>query len=133
MIAAVAVMAERAESREDGKLDLYGIHNCRYVESFPAKLSLTLAIRFDIEPLDFGVVQNIAVRVVDEDHAELVALRASPLNFGSNHPPGQPLAYDMIVPITFGFPREGTFTFEIRVNDRTVARVPLRVEITPAR
>jgi hypothetical protein len=39
-----------------------------------------------------------------------------------------PLAYDLVVPLTVGFPRAGTWTFDVRVNDRAVARVPLRVE-----
>src|SRR4051812_40826761 len=121
MIAAIAVMAERAEVRKDGKLDLTGIYNCRYVPELPANVEMTLAMRFDIEPLDFGVHQNIAVHVMDEDHAEMVNLRASPVTFESPHAPGLPLAYDLIVPLSIRFPRDGTWIFDVRVNDRTIA------------
>jgi hypothetical protein len=130
VIATVAVVAENAKVRPDGKLDISGVYNCRYAPSLPAKLDITLAMRFDIEPLDFGVHQNISVHIMDEDNAEMVNLRASPVSFDSPHPPGLPLAYDLILPLSVGFPRDGTWTFDVRVNEKTVARVPLRVEQT---
>ena len=108
MIPSIAVFAERAESREDGKLDLLGVYNCRYVPEVPAQMEMTLALRFDVEPLDFGIPLAITVHVMDEDNTEMVSLRAAPMTFGSEHAPGLPLAYDMIVPISISFPREGT-------------------------
>ena len=128
MIATLAVIAEYAQVRTDGKLDVTGVYNCRYSSVLPAKLDVTLALRFDIEPLDYGVHQRIAVHIIDEDSAEMVNVRASPISFESPQQPGLPLAYDLIVPLTVGFPREGTWTFDVRVNEKTVARVPLRVE-----
>jgi hypothetical protein len=128
MIACVAVLAEHAQVRPDGKLDIRGVYNCRYAPELPAKLDVTLALRFDIEPLDFGAHQHIVVHIMDEDGSELVNLRASPISFESPHAPGLPLAYDLVIPLTIGFPIEGTWTFDVRVNDRSVARVPLRVE-----
>ena len=128
MITTLAVIAEHAKVRSDGKLDVTGVYNCRYSPELPARLDVTLALRFDIEPLDYGAHQRIAVHIVDEDGAEMVNVRASPISFESPKTPGLPLAYDLIVPLTVVFPREGTWTFDVRVNDRTVARVPLRVE-----
>jgi hypothetical protein len=128
MIATIAALAERAETRADGKLDIIGVYNCRYVTALPDKLEVVLAMRFDIEPLDYGVKQNIGVHIVDEDSAELVNLRATPVSFASPHAPGLPVAYDLILPLTVRFPRDGTWTFEVRVNGRVVARVPMRVE-----
>ena len=128
MIAALAVIAEQASVRADGKLDVTGVYNCRYASELPAKLDVTLALRFDIEPFDYGTHQRVSVHIVDEDGSEMVNVRASPLTFESPKTPGLPLAYDLIVPLTVGFPREGTWTFDVRVNDKTVARVPLRVE-----
>ncbi|HEY4216417.1 MAG TPA: hypothetical protein VGM67_04730 [Gemmatimonadaceae bacterium] len=128
MIASIAVIAESAQVREDGKLDVSGVYNCRFSPSLPAKLGVTLAMRFDVEPLDYGTHQNISVHIMDEDSSEMVNLKASPVSFESPHSPGLPLAYDLILPLTVGFPREGTWTFDVRVNDRSVARVPLRVE-----
>ena len=128
MISTVAVIAEHAEVRPDGKLDVNGVYNCRYATSLPAKFDVTLALRFDIEPLDYGVHQHIAVHIMDEDSAEMVNVRATPISFESPAMPGLPLAYDLILPLNVGFPREGTWTFDVRVNDRSLARVPLRIE-----
>jgi hypothetical protein len=99
-----------------------------YAPALPAKLDVMLAMRFDVEPLDYGVRQNIAVHIMDEDSSEMVNLRASPVSFDAPKTPGLPLAYDLILPLTVGFPREGTWTFDVRVNEKSVARVLLRVE-----
>lgn len=128
MIPCIAVVAERAVVREDGKLDVSGVYNCRYASELPAKLAVTLAMRFDIEPLDYGICHNLSVHIMDEDGGEMVNLRANPVSFDSPHRPGLPLAYDLILPLTVGFPCAGTWTFDVRVNERTVAWVPLRVE-----
>jgi hypothetical protein len=74
------------------------------------------------------VEQNISVHIMDEDSTEMVNLRASPVSFDSPHAPGRPLAYDLIIPLTVGFPHEATWTFDVRVNEKTLARVPLRIE-----
>jgi len=128
MIAALAVIAEQARVRPDGKLDITGVYNCRFSPELPAQLDVTLALRFDIEPFDYGAQQHISIHIVDDDGTEMVTVRASPISFESPKTPGLPQAYDLIVPLTVGFPHEGTWTFDVRVNDKTVARVPLRVE-----
>ncbi len=129
MIATVAALAEHAEVRADGKLDITGVYNCRYTSTLPAKLDVVLAMRFDIEPLDYGVNQNISIHIVDDDDAELVNLRATPVSFAAPAVAGLPLAYDLILPLGIRFPNEGTWTFDVRVNGKTKARSPLRVEI----
>jgi hypothetical protein len=128
VIATIATIAEHAQVRADGKLDVTGVYNCRYLSEIPSKIDVTLALRFDVEPLDYGVPQHIAVHIIDEDSSEMVNIRASAISFESPATPGLPMAYDLIIPLTVGFPREGTWTFEVRVNDRAAARVPLRVE-----
>jgi uncharacterized protein DUF6941 len=131
MIATIAALAERAEVRADGKLDIVGVYNCRYTPTLPEKLEVVLAMRFDIEPLDYGVKQNISIHIVDDDGAELVSLRATPVSFAPPQTPGLPLAYDLILPLTIRFPHEGTWTFDVRVNGRATARSPLRIELRP--
>src|SRR5678815_453963 len=54
LIATIAVIAEHAKVRPDGKLDVTGVYNCRYVPELPAKLDVMLAMRYDVEPLDYG-------------------------------------------------------------------------------
>jgi hypothetical protein len=77
----MAVFAEKATQRGDGKLDIVGIHNCRFVSELPSKLELTLALRFELDPLDYGAPQVIAVHIVDDDEKELVNLRTNTVTF----------------------------------------------------
>jgi len=128
LIATIAVIAEHAKVRPDGKLDVTGVYNCRYVPELPAKLDVMLAMRYDVEPLDYGIHQNVSVHILDEDGGEMVNLRASAVTFDAPRVAGLPLAYDLLLPLNVAFPRDGTWTFDIRVNESTVARVGLRVE-----
>ncbi len=90
MIPTIAVIAERAQVRADGKLDVVGVYNCRYASELPGKIDVTLAVRFDIEPLDYGAKQRISVHIVDEDGNEMVNLTATPVTFDSPSVAGLP-------------------------------------------
>jgi hypothetical protein len=128
----MAVFAERATQRGDGKLDVVGIHNCRYVPEVPSKIDLTLALRFELDPLDYGAPQVIAIHIFDADETELVSIRTNTVTFDAPEEPGLPRAYDLVVPLTVGFPNAGTWIFDVRVNDRSVARVPMQVMLVTA-
>jgi hypothetical protein len=127
MHTSMAVFAERATQRGDGKLDVVGIHNCRYVSEVPSKIDLTLALRFELDPLDYGIPQVIAVHIFDADETELASLRTSTVTFDAPAEPGLPRAYDLVVPLAVGFPNAGTWIFDVRVNDRSVARAPMQI------
>ena len=132
MHTSMAVFAEKATQRGDGKLDIVGIHNCRYVSEVPSKLELTLALRFELDPLDYGAPQVIAVHIVDDDERELASLRTNTVTFDAPDEPGLPRAYDLVVPISIVFPGAGTWIFDIRVNDRSVARAPMQIMLVTA-
>jgi len=127
MHTSMAVFAERATQRGDGKLDVIGIHNCRYVSEVPSKLDLTLALRFELDPLDYGVAHMIAVHILDADESELAHARTNTVTFDTPDEPGLPRAYDLVVPLAVLFPGAGTWMFDVRVNDRSVARTPLQI------
>lgn len=127
MHTSMAVFAERATQRGDGKLDVIGVHNCRYVADVRAKLDLTLALRFELDPLDYGVPQVISVHILDADETEIASIRTNTITFDAPEEAGLPRAYDLVVPITVGFPNPGTWMFDVRVNDRSVARTPLQI------
>ena len=132
MHTSMAVFAEKATQRGDGKLDILGIHNCRYVAEIPSKLELTLALRFELDPLDYGAPQVIAVHIVDDDEKELASLRTNTVTFDAPDEPGLPRAYDLVVPISIVFPGAGTWIFDVRVNDRSVARAPMQIMLVTA-
>src|SRR5687767_2826139 len=132
MHTSMEVFAEKATQRGDGKLDIVGIHNCRYVSEIPSKLELTLALRFELDPLDYGAPQVIAVHIVDDDETELASLRTNTVTFDAPAEPGLPRAYDLVVPISIVFPGAGTWIFDVRVNDRSVARAPMQIMVVTA-
>lgn len=127
MHTSMAVFAEAAKTRGDGKLDVTGVHNCRFVGEFPSKLELTFVLRFELDPLDYGVSQIIALHIVDDDDAELANLKTGTVTFDAPLEPGLPRAYDLVVPVSVVFPSPGTWIFDVRVNDKSVARAPLLI------
>ena len=46
--------------------------------------------------------------------------------------PGLPRAYDLVVPITIAFPTAGTWIFDVRVNEKSVARAPMQIMLVTA-
>jgi hypothetical protein len=127
MHTSMAVFAEKAVQRGDGKLDVLGVHNCRFVTELPARLDLTMALRFELDPLDYGASQIIAVHIVDDDEKELANLKTNAVTFDAPNEPGLPRAYDLVVPINIVFPTAGTWIFDVRVNDRSVMRAPMQI------
>jgi hypothetical protein len=127
MHTSMAVFAESAKTRSDGKLDVTGVHNCRFVTELPTKLELTFVLRFELDPLDYGVSQVIALHIVDDDDTELANLKTGTVTFDAPLEPGLPRAYDLVVPVSIVFPSSGTWIFDVRVNDKSVARAPLLV------
>jgi len=132
MHTSMAVFAEKAVQRGDGKLDVLGVHNCRFVTEVPARLDLTLALRFELDPLDYGASQIIAVHIVDDDEKELANLKTNAVTFDAPNEPGLPRAYDLVVPINIVFPNAGTWIFDVRVNDRSTIRVPMQIMLVTA-
>jgi hypothetical protein len=127
MHTSMAVFAESAKTRGDGKLDVTGVHNCRFVAEMPAKLDLTFVLRFELDPLDYGLAQIIALHIVDDDDKELANLKTGTVTFDAPQEPGLPRAYDLVVPVNVVFPAAGTWIFDVRVNDKSVARAPLLI------
>lgn len=132
MHTSMAVFAEKAVQRGDGKLDVLGVHNCRFVTELPARLDLTLALRFELDPLDYGASQIIAVHIVDDDEKELANLKTNAVTFDAPNEPGLPRAYDLVVPVNIVFPNAGTWIFDVRVNDRSTIRVPMQIMLVTA-
>jgi len=56
MHTSMAVFAESAKTRSDGKLDVTGVHNCRFVTELPTKLDLTFVV-FPLTPGPFEALE----------------------------------------------------------------------------
>src|SRR5437762_14146940 len=119
MHTSMAVFAESAKTRSDGKLDVTGVHNCRFVTELPTKLDLTFVLRFELDPLDYGGAQIIALHIVDDDDTELANLKTGTVTFDAPLEPGLPRAYDIVGPVSIVFPAWGTWTLDVRLIDKS--------------
>src|SRR5258708_33466639 len=125
MHTSMAVFAESEKTRGDGKLDVTGVHNCRFVTELPTKLDLTFVLRFELDPLDYGVSQIIALHIVDDDDTELANLKTGTVTFDAPLEPGLPRAYDLVVPVSIVFPSAGTPGIVAPGDDNNAARAAL--------
>ena len=63
----------------------------------------------------------------DADETELASIRTNTVTFDAPDEPGLPRAYDLVIPLAVGFPSAGTWIFDVRVNDKSVARTPMQI------
>lgn len=91
---------------------------------------INLAIGLIFDPLDWGKLVKIAIRIVDPDGAELVSLNAQPISFQPPYP-GYPAVWFNTLSINVVFPREGTYSFQLRVDGLQLSEVPLYVGPSP--
>lgn len=120
----MAVLADRSDLVE-GKASLIGIFQSIVASSFPTQLHGVLAIRVAVDPDEADWVEvSTALR---RDGAELGALSMSA--FVPPPTPTQPLrGIDVTIDLEgTELPEPGLYTFEVAVDGRPVASVPLSV------
>lgn len=124
----MAVLADYANATKEGKLNIMGIFNEMRATSFPvAQPTMHLVLRFSAHRSEFGRPQQILVRLVDEDgRGELFRLdgevTVSEANVTSPAFFDQSLRMNNIV-----FPRAGTYSFEILINNSYAKSVTLNL------
>lgn len=128
----LVAIAEQAQIRPDGKLDIVGIFNAFNTSTFPARIRATLVFRVDFDPEDYELLSPFLIRVLDADDQELARGVSQPVQFDAPRSPGLPITYDVIVPIDQTIPHAGVWTFAVGVADRTIARVPAYVGPPPS-
>ena len=116
----IALLADYSNVSREGKLNILGIFDTLYAGSFPTvHPHMQLVIRFEAEPAEVGSTRQIEVQgtltVQPSELGEIV--RAEHILTLNN--------------VTFEQP--GRYAFQIVLDGRTEATVPLRVETIPAR
>jgi hypothetical protein len=122
----VAVVADRAVVHPNGTMDVIGIQNAKTFPNYPVSTQVNLVLRFDVEPLDLLDTIALSIAVLDEDDTEQVVLTAEPIRVASAHRPGTHVVLPQIVPISINIPAPCVWTFDVRVGERSLARVPLQ-------
>lgn len=129
----LAVLADCANVTREGKLNILGIFNTVYVQSFPGELAQCfLVVRFAPDVEEKGTRQRIIFRLTDPDGKWTTELAAE-MQVAVEGPPGSPEA-DLIVPAAplVRFEREGPHELKIFVNDEERRAIKIAAIRMPA-
>ena len=129
----VALLADYSNVSREGKLNILGIFDTIYAQSFPVTHAhMQLVIRFEGGPEEAGTSRQIEVQLLSQDGTSLFRLPGTiAVQRGES---GEPVRADHILSLTnVGFTDPGRYVFEISVDGRVEATVPLRVEHIPSR
>jgi hypothetical protein len=127
MIVAFALLADYTLTSKEDKFSVIGIYDRIGAHNFPARhRQLQLAIRLVGTPADYGQDNNIKVELVDSEGRPLTqadGVISVPADI--ERPPTMNLVmqFEDVV-----FPHAGDYQFNVFLNNRVVAEVPLGLE-----
>jgi hypothetical protein len=129
----VALLADYSNVSREGKLNILGIFDTIYAPTFPTTHAhMQLVIRFEGGPEEAGTTRQLEIQFQAQDGAVLFRL---PGTLGVQRGEvGELVRADHILTlnnVTFEHP--GRYAFQIVLDGRAEATVPLRVEQIPAR
>ena len=120
-----SVIAEDAELRADGRMDVHGIFHELYARGFPARqdrLSLVTTIEWD--DAERGAI-DLSLNLLDPDRSPVLTINAQ-TQVEDQYAVHRPARTQMAVPIdNLVFPRAGAYEFELTVGDVKQALAPI--------
>jgi hypothetical protein len=122
----VATLCDNAEEIQ-GKLNVIGAFDAIVGQSFPAKFSFSLALRFYFTPKDRGA-HSFSIMLLDETENQN-AKPPQEAEITVNMPPEATgfSTQNMITPLNGTVQKAGIYHFVVRIDGKVAARVPLRV------
>lgn len=128
MRVAIAVLADYANVTREGKLNIMGIFNQLQGPRFPLVHPLMhLVVRLSLHGSEAGKKQKMTVRLADEDGDKLMEISGEGILQGEK--PGAFDADQILSLANLTFPKPGTYSFDISVNDEHRASVPLKLAL----
>lgn len=127
MIVEMAVLADYANMADGGKLNVLGMFDQIWGQSFPLRHpAMVLALRLRLGFDDRDATHTILLELVNEDGQQLVA-GGGQMVVGSI-PPGHREISSQLLPFeNIEFPAPGEYSFILRWNGIECAKVPLTV------
>lgn len=112
-----SVIAEDAQLRNDGRMDVHGIFHELYAPGFPAQQErLTLVTTIEWDASERGAI-DFSVNLLDPDRAPVLTINAQ-TQVEDQYAVHRPARTQMAIPIDrLIFPRAGTYEFELTVGD----------------
>src|SRR5438128_1800650 len=133
MRVSLALLADYSNVSREGKLNILGIFDTIYAPSFPTTHAhLQLVVRFEADASEAGSTRQVEVQFRTQDGAVLFrlpgAMTVQPGELGES------IRTDHILNVnSLAFERPGRYAFDVLVDGRVAATVPLRVEQIAAR
>ena len=119
-----SVIAEDAQLRNDGRMDVHGIFHELYARGFPAQQErLTLVTTIEWDASERGAI-DFAVNLLDPDRAPVLTINAQ-TQVEDQYAVHRPARTQMAIPIDqLVFPRAGAYEFELTVGEHQAAARP---------
>lgn len=120
-----SVIAEDAQLRSDGRMDVHGVFHELYARGFPARQDrLTLVTTLEWDSSERGAI-DFAVNLLDPDRAPVLTINAQ-TQVEDQYALNRPARTQMAIPIDdLVFPRAGSYEFELTVGDVKQALAPI--------
>lgn len=122
----VATLCDAAVENQ-GKLNVLGAFDAIIAQSFPARFSCNLALRFSFNTADRGDHKFSIVLIDESDPVEPNEPQEADMQV--NMPDGATgySTQNLIKPLQGTIAKAGTYHFSIRLDGKVLVRVPLRV------
>ena len=123
----MAVIADGANVSQEGKLNLLGIFDALYAESFPTiHPEMKLVVQFEAGIAEVGKVHQIEIQLMDSDGRKPFVVNGQVVV--GDVKPGTVFKTNSILNIRgVTFEKPGDFVFNILVNGEVKKHVPLKV------
>jgi hypothetical protein len=121
-----ALICEHAHDRQDGRLDVHGVFHQLYAPGFPAEHQFTVAIAIEWEPHETGTI-DLSIDLMDPARSPVLSIKGQ-TEVGERQPMQGPPQTRLVMPLDrVVFPVEGTYLFELAVNDERQRLAPLHI------
>jgi hypothetical protein len=120
-----SVIAEDAQLRHDGRMDVHGIFHELYAPGFPAKQDrLTLVTTIEWDASERGAI-DFTVNLLDPQRAPALTINAQ-TQVEDQYAVHRPARTQMAIPIDgLVFPTAGTYEFQLTVGEHSEPLTPI--------
>lgn len=120
-----AVIAEDAQLRHDGRMDVHGIFHELYAPGYPARQErLTLVTTIEWDEAERGAI-DFSVNLLDPDGSPVLTINAE-TQVEDQYAVHRPARTQMAIPMEeIVFPRAGAYEFELSVGEVRQALAPI--------
>ena len=120
-----SVIAEDAQLRSDGRMDVHGIFHELYAPGFPAQQErLTLVTTIEWDASERGAI-DFSVNLLDPDRSPVLTINAQ-TQVEDQYAVHRPARTQMAIPVdNLVFPRAGAYEFELTVGEVKQALAPI--------